>query len=556
MLIRPVSAVTLFLLTSVIRLSSAQDVTQDLPVENELVRFECDTCHEVDSENRMSRISYQRKTPEGWQRTLKRMIRVGNAQLTPEQAKQMVRYLSDHHGLAPSEARPAFYFAEKRPIAETPPTKEVEDTCFNRCHLGAWFLIQRRSPEEWKLLKGMHLGYFPLAEVMSFRGPEPSSQPPTESTEGTSVQTPLDKRWRVDRVLEYLGEHYSFDTPEWKAFVAKRTPSDVSGRWLLTTYQPGRGPVAGDLVIERSGEDYVTRAELLMPDGSVERREGKAVLYAGYTWRGSSKGTGLGELREVLMLSEDGTELEGRFFRGAYSEIGFDVKLTRLGTDPRIAGVSPRALPAAEGTSTLRILGANFPDAVQPEEVDFGPGVEVKAITSHRPNLVEVQVEVATEALPGLRDVSVGGATAVDGFAIYEKIDYVKVRPEEGLARLGGVRIPKQFAQFEAVAFHRGPDDEPLTDDDIELGPVEASWSLEEYHFRHDDDDVQYVGNIDQKGLFTPAVEGPNPERGTNNWGDVWVVASYSPPESSRSLNGRARLVVTCELLTIWESFP
>jgi quinohemoprotein amine dehydrogenase len=256
------------------------------------------------------------------------------------------------------------------------------------------------------------------------------------------------------------------------------------------------------------------------------------------------------------MLSEDGNELEGRFFRGAYNETGFDVKLTRLGTDPRIAGISPRALPAASGATTVRFLGANFPVAIQPDGIDFGPGVDVKAVTSRRPTVVEVQVEVASQALPGRRNVFVSGATAVDAFAIYEKVDYVKVRPEEALARLGGVRIPKQFAQFEAVAFHRGPDDEPLTDDDIELGPVEASWSLEEYHFRHDDDDVQYVGSIDQDGLFTPAVEGPNPERETNNWGDVWVVASYSPPERSSSLKGRARLVVTCELLTIWESFP
>ncbi len=188
----------------------------------------------------------------------------------------------------------------------------------------------------------------------------------------------------------------------------------------------------------------------------MERREGKGILYAGYSWRGSSKGTGLGELREVLMLSEDGTEIEGRFFRGAYSEIGFDVKLTRLGTDPRIAGVSPRALPTAGGTSTLRILGANLPEAVQPENIDFGPGVEVKAVTSHRPNVVEVLVEVAKEALPGLRNVSVGGATAVDAFAIYEKVDYIKVRPGEGMARLGGIRTPKQFAQFEAVAFPPG----------------------------------------------------------------------------------------------------
>ncbi len=53
-------------------------------------------------------------------------------------------------------------------------------------------------------------------------------------------------------------------------------------------------------------------------------------------------------------------------------------------------------------------------------------------------------------------------------------------QPENGMARLGGVQFPKRFVQFEAVALHRGPDGKRFTDDDIDLGPVKADWSLEE----------------------------------------------------------------------------
>ena len=42
-----------------------------------------------------------------------------------------------------------------------------------------------------------------------------------------------------------------------------------------------------------------------------------------------------------------------------------------------------------------------------------------------------------------------------------------------------------------------------------------------------------YVGTLDDRGLFTPNVDGPNPNRrnNRNNYGDVWVVASYKPPD-------------------------
>ena len=66
-----------------------------------------------------------------------------------------------------------------------------------------------------------------------------------------------------------------------------------------------------------------------------------------------------------------------------------------------------------------------------------------------------------------------------------------------------------------------------------------------------DDDDVKFVGSVDDSGLFTPNVEGPNPARQkqsnnypTNNWGDIWVTASYQPP-GGEPLVARSYLVVT-----------
>ena len=59
------------------------------------------------------------------------------------------------------------------------------------------------------------------------------------------------------------------------------------------------------------------------------------------------------------------------------------------------------------------------------------------------------------------------------------------------------------------------------------------------------------VGTLDQTGLFTPNLDGPNPARSSNrnNVGDVWVVASYQPPDkSARPLKARAHLIVTVPL--------
>src|SRR5437870_4637489 len=85
-----------------------------IPVQNDLVRARCGSCHKSDDKGRMSRISYRRATPENWERTIKRMVTLNKVNLNPADARTILKYLSDHHGLAPEEERPIAFEAERR----------------------------------------------------------------------------------------------------------------------------------------------------------------------------------------------------------------------------------------------------------------------------------------------------------------------------------------------------------------------------------------------------------------------------------------------------------
>jgi quinohemoprotein amine dehydrogenase len=110
--------------------------------------------------------------------------------------------------------------------------------------------------------------------------------------------------------------------------------------------------------------------------------------------------------------------------------------------------------------------------------------------------------------------------------------------------------------QFEAVGLNNGPDGKPGTPDDLNLGAVDVTWSLEEYSATFDDDDLQFVGTLDAAGLFTPNLDGPNPKRSgnRNNIGDVWVVAELkgSTAPAAKPLRARAHLLVTVPVYMAW----
>ena len=524
--------------------SAAPAGTEDgIPVKSPLVEAACGSCHTSDDAGRMSRISWQRKSAEGWQITVIRMMRTGNISLSPEEARDVVRYLTDHHGLAPDEERPYFYLAEQRPQQETFAEDEalIQETC-SRCHLTARFRTQRRTAEEWDLLKGMHVGYFPTIEGQTFRGEQGA------------------ERWAVDRVLDQLKEKYPFETPAWRAYRVKGPGPGIAGRWFFRGSQPGSGPIAGIVEFRPEGEangNYDYETNLVHADGAPERRTGAGVLYGGFSFRGRDRGDRLEARRAALLLSDNGQTLAGRLFSGRFGEDGLDVTLTRAGGGVQIAAAWPPAGRTGTTAAGVRILGTGFGEGAA-GSLDFGAGVAVQSARRVSGMELVVDLRIASDAPLGYRDVSAGGIRLVDGFAVHDGVDYLRVSPETALARVGGAVAPKQFVQFEAVGWHRGPDGERLTGDDVALGPVEVAWTTEEYYIRDEDADTRFVGNIDERGLFTPGLDGPNPERElmADNMGDVWVVAEHEDPESGETLRDRARLVVSPPVFLYWDLFP
>ena len=117
----------------------------------------------------MTRVSYLRKTPEGWQQSIRRMVTLNEAELDPETARAIVRYLSDNHGIAPEELRPGRFEVERRLIDWSYEADEgVENTC-SQCHSMGRVITQRRTKEEWNLLMATHRGYYPLSDTQGFR---------------------------------------------------------------------------------------------------------------------------------------------------------------------------------------------------------------------------------------------------------------------------------------------------------------------------------------------------------------------------------------------------
>src|SRR5439155_1540714 len=67
---------------------------EGIPVTSALVRQKCSSCHRADDQGRMTRISYRRSTPEGWEETIKRMVSLNDVKLEPSDAREILRYLA------------------------------------------------------------------------------------------------------------------------------------------------------------------------------------------------------------------------------------------------------------------------------------------------------------------------------------------------------------------------------------------------------------------------------------------------------------------------------
>jgi len=141
---------------------------EGFPVTDERVISKCSGCHARDAKGNMTRISWIRTTPEGWEEAIKRMVRLQGVSLEPDDARKILRYLSDEHGLAPEEAKPVEYFPEHRMIDEKVPNEDVTRSCVS-CHVLAKPLSWRRSSDDWKLLINTHIALYPWVDSLNFQ---------------------------------------------------------------------------------------------------------------------------------------------------------------------------------------------------------------------------------------------------------------------------------------------------------------------------------------------------------------------------------------------------
>ena len=179
-----------------------RDTTPGYPIRDAAVVASCRSCHAQDSTGRMTRISYLRKTPEGWETSIRRMVTLNDAKIEPEAARNVLKYLANHQGLSPEEARPGRFDAERRMIDYTyPGDRGTEDTC-RACHSMGRVISQRRTREEWGLLVAMHRGFYPGVDNQGFRRGGPPGPGGEPLAAGPREGSPLGKgarRRRGDR---------------------------------------------------------------------------------------------------------------------------------------------------------------------------------------------------------------------------------------------------------------------------------------------------------------------------------------------------------------------
>ena len=502
--------------SAIIVLAAAAAIAQEgIPVTDPTVQAKCGgTCHARDERGNLDRISSARATPEGWQDVLKRMMRDHGVSINTAEARAIVKDLANNHGLTPQEAAAVRYGPERRIRKETNiPNDQIGNACA-QCHALAVPLSWRRSAAEWKRFIEEHatrLKFAPNQEVVAF----------------FSKTAPL-------------------VTPEWDASRAPHA-QDVAGRWLVTAYQLGRGKYWGEMQVERAASgDLTARTKLTsMADGSVLVREARGVVYANSAWRGRSVGSApahgatpddpLNEAREVMTIS--GASAEGRWFWGQYQEFGFDVHWQRDSGGAVLLALDRTALKAGTKGNRVRFVGSHFPVEGTVADLIVGPGVVVRSIVSRAATEIVAELEVVADALVGRRDAVAHGSRLTGALAIYDRVDYVKVAPDSAVASFSDATHPRGFLPFEAIGYQRGPDGRTHTDDDLELGPVEVTWSLQVFHELAN---TERVGRVTAAGLFEPAMENP-----AQNF-DVWVTATATGEKglSGKPLVGKAYLVV------------
>ena len=496
----------------------------------------CSGCHAPhESDGKFDAIEFQRKTPEGWEMTISRMVLTHNVELQPGEARTLVKYLSDHYGLAPAEVEPfQTILARDHTVTSQEVPEALKGGCI-QCHSYARIALQRRTPEQWDQLMDAKLALMPNVE--------------NETVSAGQIRT-FWFDYAKQQAVPHLVQALPLTTDAWTAWQS-RPRVDYAGEWKVVGHDAGKGgDYVGRLTLTAGeGDQYTGTFNYEFSSGFSLSGKTTGVVYAGFQWRGIAQ-VGQGEAekkqKEIFFASEDGTRIQGRRLLTDYGDLALKETWYRSLGPARLLKSLPAALKA--GTSqTVKLFGINLPQKLTAEAVSLGDDVSIQSLSQQGNDTVIAEVTVDSQAEPGMRTIVIAGVDSKLSLAVYQTIDYIRLSPEHGFARPGGGRAPKIFQQFEVDGYTNGPDGKKGTADDVKLGRVnEVTWNVEEYVKRMNDDDIKFVGSLDDAGLFTPALDGPNPERHMleGNVGDVWVEAWYQPQGAKRPMGARAHLLV------------
>ncbi|MFY0677362.1 MAG: quinohemoprotein amine dehydrogenase subunit alpha [Neptuniibacter sp.] len=473
----------------------------------DVIKGKCGTCHEQTSSG-VNRISDSRRTPEGWDMTIGRMVAAHGLKISSRQRKSIVKYLSDTQGLAPEETADWRYILERDyGVIETHEDQLVGDTCA-RCHSYARVGLQARTAEDWEKLAHFHVGQFPTAEI---------------SAGGR------DRDWfeiASKQVPPVLASLQPLDSKEWNSWKAK-APSNMAGEWRVVGHEPGKGDFEGVLVVSDNGNDkYSSTLTVEYQNGTTDIFEATSIVYTGYEWRGTYE-NGDKKFRQVFSVNADGSQLSGRYYQDKVFTIGGRMTAYKVGshTGNKVLAASPSSVQVNE-TVDIKLSGIDMSGKITSDK-----NIKVVDVISRDKNTVIVRVQGKTSDQTG--HIYVGSKKHNVAINVYKSIDYIEIIPEHPLAKVGGNggTIPKQPIQFEAVAYSVGPDGKKGTTDDVNLGYVQAKWSV----INANDNaiemrDTEYAGDFLEGGLFVPGAAGPNKERKykTNNVGELTVIAEVN----------------------------
>lgn len=514
-------------------LLSSQYVHASSRAEN-IMEASCTGCHSRNEDGSWVRISDQRKSPEGWHMTLVRMRAAHGAELVDpaggdelQTVRRLVRYLSRTQGLAPEETAPFRYVLEREfNTIENHDTVLFGEMCA-RCHSGARVGLQRRSKEEWHHLVHFHLGQFPTTEY-SLMG--------------------RDRDWlgiALEKMVPYLSERFPLDNASWDAWQKSPRPT-LDGRWRVTGRMPGKGHFSGHMTATPDGDNLALQFSGRFAGGEQLAGSGEARIYNGYEWRATLDLEGE-TWRQVFAATSEGNELEGRMFLRNRDEWGIRVRAVHDDAPARLLAAYPGHLQ--RGTeSEVTLLGSHLDD---PEAIELASGIEVLSATVLDGDRIRLRIRADSDAEPGTYPIIYAGQASEAALVVYNAIDRVEVEPAYAVARVGGNggSQPVVDAMFDAVGIDVGVDGVAGTTDDLRIGVLPATWSVEPWDQRAGDDrDVEFAGSMDpDSGVFHPGPAGPNPARQyeTNNAGNLRIIAEVADEE--QTLRGEGHLIVTVQ---------